>query len=517
MKKYLSLWLATLMVLAALVGMVACSDPNDPNGPNDGPGTTPGTGETPGQDSKERIPLTFPQASYNFNDANYNILEWACGGQDTAGDSWIPWEEGDVDQLDGGMLSQAVFDRNAWVEENFGVNITKEYVSVDASVSHITRMRQNRETSSNEFQLVTQRSRNLITMVQENLMFDMNTMAGTILHTDQPWWVQNSIASYTLGAHLYVASTEMLLRDKGATAALYFNQTLAEDYIDLPNFFDLVDEKEWTFDNMIAACEIVSGSLDGDDLMNSGEDMWGVIGGDDPVFFLYAATGRQFAHIDEGGYMEYDFGYSDESITVMKEIFDDFMYADWYLNTAVDKTIISNYEGKVFPDGHSLFSGGMVKSVNDLSEMQDLYGILPYPMYDEDQENFSSLVWIHDDSILGIPADVADAEMCAVVLEALSWESYYSVYPIFYDTILMDRAARDADSKRMLQLIFQTRIYDPGQYWDTTTGLQHADGLLRLTARENSDIMSVWKTYEDAVVDCVKEINKMISDMETQE
>ncbi|MBR2621311.1 MAG: hypothetical protein IKC97_02940 [Clostridia bacterium] len=517
MKKYLSLLLATLMVLAALVGMVACSDPNDPNGPNDGPGTTPGTGETPGQDSKERIPLTFPQASYNFNDANYNILEWACGGQDTAGDSWIPWEEGDVDQLDGGMLSQAVFDRNAWVEENFGVNITKEYVSVDASVSHITRMRQNRETSSNEFQLVTQRSRNLITMVQENLMFDMNTMAGTILHTDQPWWVQNSIASYTLGAHLYVASTEMLLRDKGATAALYFNQTLAEDYIDLPNFFDLVDEKEWTFDNMIAACEIVSGSLDGDDLMNSGEDMWGVIGGDDPVFFLYAATGRQFAHIDEGGYMEYDFGYSDESITVMKEIFDDFMYADWYLNTAVDKTIISNYEGKVFPDGHSLFSGGMVKSVNDLSEMQDLYGILPYPMYDEDQENYSSLVWIHHDSILGIPADVADAEMCAVVLEALSWESYYSVYPIFYDTILMDRAARDADSKRMLQLIFQTRIYDPGQYWDTTTGLQHADGLLRLTARENSDIMSVWKTYEDAVVDCVKEINKMISDMETQE
>ena len=348
-------------------------------------------------------------------------------------------------------------------------------------------------------------------------MFDMNTMAGTILHTDQPWWVQNSIASYTLGAHLYVASTEMLLRDKGATAALYFNQTLAEDYIDLPNFFDLVDEKEWTFDNMIAACEIVSGSLDGDDLMNSGEDMWGVIGGDDPVFFLYAATGRQFAHIDEGGYMEYDFGYSDESITVMKEIFDDFMYADWYLNTAVDKTIISNYEGKVFPDGHSLFSGGMVKSVNDLSEMQDLYGILPYPMYDEDQENYSSLVWIHHDSILGIPADVADAEMCAVVLEALSWESYYSVYHIFYDTILMDRAARDADSKRMLQLIFQTRIYDPGQYWDTTTGLQHADGLLRLTARENSDIMSVWKTYEDAVVDCVKEINKMISDMETQE
>jgi hypothetical protein len=66
----------------------------------------------------------------------------------------------------------------------------------------------------------------------------------------------------------------------------------------------------------------------------------------------------------------------------------------------------------------------------------------------------------------------------------------------------------------MLQLIFQTRIYDPGQYWDTTTGLQHAQGLLRLTARESSDIMSVWKTFEGKVEQCVKDINKMISNME---
>ncbi|MBE6660965.1 MAG: hypothetical protein E7605_06135 [Ruminococcaceae bacterium] len=513
MKKYLSMLLATLMVLTALLSLIACSNPDDiPETPKD-PTTDPGTTEKPNEGGQERIPLTFPQKSYDFQNASYNILEWACGGQDTAGDSWIPWEEGDVDQLDGGMLSGAVFARNAWVEEEFGVSITKEYVSVEVKISHIYRMRQNRDTSANEFQLVTQRSRNLITMVQENLMFDMNTLAGTILHTDQPWWVQNSIDSYTLGAHLYVASTEMLLRDKGATAALYFNQAIAEDS-DLPNFFDLVDDHQWTFANMIAACEIVSTSADGDDLMNSATDMWGCIGGDDPVFFLYASTGRQFAHIDEGGYMEYDFGYDEDSITVMQEIFEDFMYADWYLNTAVDKAILEPYEGKVFPDGHALFSGGMVKSVNDLNEMQEMYGILPYPKYDEDQDDYSSLVWIHHDSILGIPADVADAEMCAVILEALSWESYYSVYPIFYDTILLDRAAKDADSKRMLQLIFQTRIYDPGQYWDTTTGLQHAAGLLRLTSRDSSDIMSVWKMYEGKIEECVKDINKMISDME---
>jgi hypothetical protein len=104
--------------------------------------------------------------------------------------------------------------------------------------------------------------------------------------------------------------------------------------------------------------------------------------------------------------------------------------------------------------------------------------------------------------------------MCATILEALSWESYYRVYPTFYETILLDRAAKDEDSKRMLKLIFETRIYDPGQYWDTTTGLQHGQGLLRLTATESSDIASIWGKFELAVEQCVKDINKMISDME---
>ncbi len=528
MRKLVSLLLALLLVMTAIFTLVACSDPQTPEDPKDEqqpqqPGETPDDDDNKDDDDKddqndfdERIPLNLDPAQYSYGGATYHILEWSAGGQDSAPSGWIPWEEGDVDMLDGGMLSQAVYERNAWVEQEYKVEITKEYCSVDASVPHIARMRMNRDSQLDEFQLVTQRSRQLIGMVQEELMYDMNKLNGTILHIDQPWWVQNSVESYTLGAHLYVASTEMLLRDKGATAALYFNQTMAADYADeLPNFFELVDNMEWTFDNMISACEIVSHPNDGDDLMNSGDDIWGIIGGDDPVFFLYAATGKQFAHIDAGGYLEYDFGDPDnDSIVVMQEIFEDFMYADWYLNSAVDTKLLAEYEGKIFPDGKALFAGGMVKSASDYSEMSDLYGILPYPMYNEDQKGYHSLVWIHHDSVLGIPVDAENIEMCAVVLEAMSWESYYSVYPKFYETILLDRTAKEENSKRMLELIFQTRIYDPGQYWDTTTGLQHAQGLLRLTARESSDIMSVWKQFETKVEECVRDINKMISDLE---
>jgi hypothetical protein len=57
-------------------------------------------------------------------------------------------------------------------------------------------------------------------------------------------------------------------------------------------------------------------------------------------------------------------------------------------------------------------------------------------------------------------------------------------------------------------------MYDPGQYWDTVTGLQHSEGLLRLTSRGTADIASVWGQYDDKIIDCVKVINGMVQDLE---
>ncbi|MBE6620626.1 MAG: hypothetical protein E7625_04610 [Ruminococcaceae bacterium] len=510
MKKFLAL-LMVLVMLLSVAALASCGDGKDPQGPNNNT-TVPGLDE-------ERIPLELPEVNYTVSGEAtvYNILEWACGGQSQAGEGWIPWEEGDVENLDGDMLGKAVFDRNAWVEQAYGVEIVKEYASVDVNPTFITRLRSNKDTSDDLYQLVTMRSRNLISFVQEELLLDMNLYKDTILHTNQPWWVQSSIEAYTLGSHLYAACSEFLLRDKGSTAALYFNQQIAKDYEEeLPNFFELVDNKAWTFEQMVDACEIVSHDADGDDDMLSPNDMWGMIGGDDPVFFLYAATGNRFAHIDDAGYLEYDFGFDDGTIITMQDIFEDFMYADWYLNTALaeDQEILSKTEGSVFKDGYALFNGSMVKGVTDLSDMKDTYGILPYPMYDDDQERYYSLVWIHHDSTVAIPAHAKAPEMCATILEALSWESYYRVYPTFYETILLDRAAKDEDSRRMLEIIFNTRLYDPGQYWDTVTGLQHSEGLLRLTSRGTADIASVWGQYDDKIIDCVKIINGMVQDLE---
>jgi hypothetical protein len=375
-------------------------------------------------------------------------------------------------------------------------------------------------SGSDLYQMLTLRTVNVVSLIQDDLYADMNEYQD-YMHFDQPWWVQDAVKSFTLGSHLYVAASEILLRDKGATAALFFNQDLHGDFVDdLPNFFDLAADGVWTIEEMIAACEIVAHSADENDLIDSVTDVWGCFGEDDPLYFLFNGFGYKFAHVDKYGYIDYDFADEETvegkgSVKAMQEIFEDVMYAPWYMNQYLNKNGILEKDQDLFVDGQSLFKSGMVKdSTNKLKYMTDKYGILPHPKYTVDQEEYSSLVWVHHDSIVGIPNHAANKSMCAVVLEALSWESYYSVYPVFYDTILLSRAAKDTESKEMLKIIFDTRSYDPGQYWDSTSGFHGGDGLLRLSASGSSDIAHTWGELKDSVYENIDQVNNWISGLE---
>ncbi len=553
MKKFLSLALALLMVLTMCVTMlVACQDPETPS--DDKPGTqNPGTQDPGNQDpgnqdpgtntpncngnhidsdkdgdcdicgaevsigEVERIPLVFPEESYDFSDSDgagqYHILQWSVDQQNEPGTDWIPWEEGAVEMDDGDLISKAILERNALAEEQFKVDITAEYVGVNAG--YVSRVLQDFNSGSDEFQLLTIRSLEAWQLVSDGLLLDMNVYADEgILHTDEPWWVPDAVQSYTLGPTLYLCATEMLLRDKGATTALYFNPTIAENY-ELEDFYALVDEHAWTYSAMIEAAETVVSSLDGNELMDSVQDMWGVEGSDDDTHMLFNSFGFSYAHIDEDGYIVYNLNediYDGEDVNALISIHEDFHYADWNTNR-IDNALVGVADGEranLFESDHALFkSASLVKTaVTRLRSMVTDYGILPMPKYDEDQENYSSLVWVHHDCVLGIPSGTKDPIKSAVVLESLSWEGYYSVTPVLYETILYGRAAKTAEAKACLQLIFATRSYDPGQYWDKPGGLQNE--LLRLCNSGNSDIASLIAKHIDATKEELKKVNKFV-------
>jgi hypothetical protein len=512
MKKALSILLALIMVLSLSLTLLVSCDNGEENNNNNNNNTNNNNNSN---QTNQRVELVFPE-EYDFTTsgekASFHIIQWSVDSNSEPGTDWIPWEEGDVDADDGDLISKVILDRNAMAEETYGVDITAEYVGVNQGFT--SKIRSDKMSTSNEYQLLTIRSLDAWELVGEELLANMNEYANkNILHTDMPWWSQDAVASYTLGESLYLCSTEMLLRDKGATTALYFNPSLAADYEGIPDLYALVEDMSWTWEVMLDACEIVSTSLDGDDLMNSVDDMWGVAGSDDDTHMLFNGFGYRYAHIDDDGYLVYDFDTDEDAIVSMIDIHEMYHYADWNTNR-IDNQLVgsdSNNQDGVFETDHALFrSASCVKTaVTKLRNMKTDYGILPMPMLDEDQENYSSLVWLHHDSVVGIPSAAANPEMCAVILEFLSWEGCYSVTPVLYETILYGRAAKTAEAKRSLQIIFDTRSYDPGQYWDYAGGMQNE--LLRLCNKGTSDIQSLIKANIARTYEEIEKVNEFVN------
>jgi hypothetical protein len=273
MKRSFSLFLALLLVISSLALWACASNPpEEPAEQPDAPAAPDDTPDAPAEpDEVQRIPLELPDR--DCTGEKIHMMQWSVSGIVDSGTGWIPWEEGDVEEYLGSIMDQAVYARNAWVEEQLGVTITAEYVSVNQDYD--TRLRQDYTTSGNEFQLATLRSRNVWPLIETGMYVDMNQYAGEILHTDQPWWPADAVASYTLGNSLFVCATEMLLRDKGATEAVFFNTKLANDH-GLTMLYDYVEIGDWTVEMMIDACSVVSSSLDGYGLINSAEDIWGL-------------------------------------------------------------------------------------------------------------------------------------------------------------------------------------------------------------------------------------------------
>ncbi len=499
-KRILALLLAALMVVSMLT-LASCADPEDPGKDNETPG-----GEQEGDDKDDvvRLPLDLPDTTYGGEEVHF--LSWSCGGQDAAGMSWIPWEEIDVANYDGDAINGAVYDRNGAVEEKYEVVITSEYISVDQGYN--STLRSNHNSGDDAFQVATQRSYEIKTLVLEGLMYNMFDLDN--LHTDMPWWNQDSVRSFTLGTTLYFAAPEMLLRDKGATAAMYYNATVATDK-GVTGLYETVQSGDWTFEEFISICEDVAADMDGSDLMDSHEDVWGASVSDDAVFFLFAGANMKFAHIDDDGYVAYDFG-SEESILYMQDIFDDVIYSDYCAHGKV--VDLSGAPQSIFKTDNALFTFEMVKSISNLRDMESDFGVLPVPKYDEDQKNYASLVWVHHDCVLGIPSIVKETEMVSVVLEHMSYLSYYDIYPIFYDTVIMGKSTRDEQSKEMLKIVFETRLFDPGQYWDNgegATGVQAA--YLRLAQTGENNIASIFEKFAPAIETNFGKLNELIDDM----
>ena len=493
LSRYALLLLAFLLVFSSFA-LSACADETDL--PDDEPATetpeTPDTEEPEEEIEPEVLPDVPEDGDYAFD---LNVMHWTVIGLENV---WTIWEEicpdEEITSLTGDLITDDIYNRTEWIRENYGINVTKglqEHNTLPQVVANMI------SSGSDEYQMLVEFGFDAQRVFGKNYFLDLASL--DYIDFEKPWWVDSAISELSLGDYVEFGVSDMLLLDKASTTMTFYNVQMATD-LGISGLYEDVENNKWTIETMAEYAEMAL-TDDGDGEWTD-MDTYGIISGDDPTHNFYIGAGLHFLAKDQNGDYYYQYGSDENTIDVMITILDEILYQDFYWNTWQNQ----NNPNISFKDGSALFSVETARSCNSLRHMDDAYGILPNPLYDEYQEQYYSQVSNYGDSMFAVFNTAGDPSKVAAAIELLSYYSYYNVYPDFYDVVIQGRGTRDAESKEMLEIIFNSRTYDLGLLYDPNSV---SDAILRYPINNDTNIASFLASWEDRLDSAIDNLHDL--------
>lgn len=148
------------------------------------------------------------------------------------------------------------------------------------------------------------------------------------------------------------------------------------------------------------------------------------------------------------------------------------MLQDLYHNT--EGTLVRgsfDIAESTFASGLAVFSEGKLMSAETpaFRNMQEEYGLIPYPKYDENQKEYYSAA--HDNYVsFCVPQTNPSPDTAGAVLEAMASYAYRETVPQYLDITLKGKYMSDAKSRKMVDLIVKGFRMDAGWIYSRSIG-----------------------------------------------
>ena len=250
-----------------------------------------------------------------------------------------------------------------------------------------------------------------------------------------------------------------------------FNKDIAEDN-GLENIYELVNNKEWTFQKMYDMAKVAVKDLNGNSKMEHDQDVLGTATTGNSSYCMMYAAGIVITAKNENDVPEYvlDVERAVDVIPLSYSIIGDKNMA-LNMNTAGGSTDVVENGKTCFGNGHALFFQECMQCVIRLRSYDVEFGVVPFPMYNEAQGEYYS----HMNEVGGmvsVPTSVVgdDLEQIGAVIETMAAYSVDTLTPAYYEISLISKSTRDEESRPMIDLILANRIYDLGYVFDATWG-----------------------------------------------
>lgn len=443
MKKFLALLLAVLMLSALLVG---CADDQTEEQVED---TTAAEEETNVLDL-----LDVP-------DKKYDGKEFMFLTRDAA-----EWTTVDIysEELTSDPINDAVYRRNDAIQTKYDVVILETQTMTAAAD-----LEKDIKGGSGEYQAIVQKLGDCALISTKGYLQNLREVPHMDL--DKTWWDQKALEGLSIGNKVYFATGDLLTSDNDGTFIVMFNKSIAEDN-GLEDIYELVNNKQWTFQKMYDMSTIAVKDLNGNGKMEHDADVLGTATTSNSGYCMMYAAGIVITAKNDNDVPEYvlDTERAVEAIPLSYQIIGDKNMA-LNMNSAGGSTDVVENGKMCFGNGHALFFQECMQCVIRLRSYDVEFGVVPFPMFNEEQGEYYS----HMNEVGGmvcIPTSVVDQELedVGAIIETMAAYSVDTLTPAYYDISLISKSTRDEESRPMIELILANRIYDLGYVFEQAWG-----------------------------------------------
>ncbi len=435
MKKWLSALLAVLMLLP----LSACADTND-------------TEETVAETQKEEIGSGDVEsettemhdvAKQNYKGASFRMVSI----QNEPGE-WYYAEE----YISGGenthILNNTIYEMNSMVESHLGVSIQYENVPVTDGHDVYQAVMPSLMSNDDTYQLcILHPYYDYNAFISQGFAKDFYALEDIDL--TKPYWNAEVMEQLSINGRAYIGLGDLC---KYNLDILYCNKELLADAgRSMP--YNLVREKKWTLDEFLT---LTTGLF-----MNKGsdahdnQDVYGFASlWDANASAFMQASGIYVLNRNEDEMFELSI-YSERLVT---------MYEKLLRLSEDESTYLWTYGNDKNPDYYLDFHDN--RTYVTLDELGTQYldadfevGMLPLPKYDVAQEQYAHPNWGNN---IIVPSTVKNEAMVGQVLELMAYYSRNLVQKVYYDEVLQLRVSDAPDDREMVELIYNTVVFDPG-------------------------------------------------------
>ncbi|MCL2158997.1 MAG: extracellular solute-binding protein [Oscillospiraceae bacterium] len=353
-----------------------------------------------------------------------------------------------MEKEDGNVINDAIYKRNLIIEEQFNITIKNTQFPNGQMQDVITR---SAAAGDNAFDLAFCNTTESAAIAGRGIFVDLFDIESLSMRS--PWWNQNFIDNVSVGGKLYFCLSDIAVQPNQLAWALCFNKTIMKD-LELSEPYTLVREGTWTIDAMLGLMKQGSHDLNGDGTFSKG-DRFGFIGNDSASNgFLNGADINPIIK-DEDDYPILNPPSEKDNLAAdkLKELFD--------LPSGNSLRVAQGDECVLFMQGEALFISNNMTMIDRIRDMDDDFGIVPYPKLDASQEAYHSVMGTNAMSF-GIPSSAEDIERIGTITCAMTAVSMDTVRPAYFESTLKRKRARDDESLDMLEIIAATRIVDVG-------------------------------------------------------